>query len=91
MIKAYYRKFYYQDGKRKISIWNDIVLRDESDAQTKVTPINTFEDLLKETLNWNYWNYTMHQTKITKGLFKYAFDSDGTTVIKVKRKKLNDL
>ena len=81
MIKAYYRKFYYQDGKRRISIWNDIVLRDESDAQTKVTPIDTFEDLLKETLNWNYWNYTMHQTKITKGLFKhqtvvsYSFDN----------------
>lgn len=81
MIKAYYRKFYYQDGKRKISIWNDIVLRDESDTQIKVTPINTFEDLLKETSNWSYWNYTMHQTKITKGLFKrqtvvsYSFDN----------------
>lgn len=81
MIKAYYRKFYYQDGKRIISIWNDIVLRDESDTQIKVTPIDTFEDLLKETSNWNYWNYTMHQTKITKGLFKrqtvvsYSFDN----------------
>ena len=81
MIKSYRRKFYYQDDKRRISIWNDIVLRDESNTQIKVTPIDTFEDLLKETSNWNYWNDTMHQTKITKGFFKrqtvvsYSFDN----------------
>jgi hypothetical protein len=83
VIKAYYQKSVFQDDKRKINMSNIIILCDESKAATKIIPIDTFDELLEQSNDWNYWNDGIYRDN--KGWPKkrpvVCYDLNGTKYI----------